>query len=100
MNHFLASQNDSEANLWAQKVKDAFDRDALLCNAYNKESAGGKWDGMMIQKHIGYTSWNDNFPADRMPDVKEVAVDGQKGGYTFIHDLGKAVIEADHFYSF
>lgn len=99
MNHFLASQNDSEANLWAQKVKKAFERDAALCNAYNKEIAGGKWDGMMIQKHIGYTSWNDNFPADRMPDVKEVAIDGQKGGYTFIHDLGKVVIEADHFYS-
>lgn len=27
---------------------------------------------MMIQKHIGYTSWNDNFPADKQPEVYRI----------------------------
>lgn len=26
-------------------------------------------ENMMVQKHIGYTSWNDNFRADIMPKV-------------------------------
>lgn len=26
----------------------------------------------MIQKHIGYTSWNDNFPADKQPEVYRI----------------------------
>lgn len=38
-----------------------------LCDGYNFEIAGGKWNGMMRQKVIGYTSWNDNFPADTCP---------------------------------
>jgi len=41
---------------------------------YNYNVAGGKWNGMMKQKVIGYTSWNDGFPADKCP----VAVAGAK----------------------
>ena len=26
----------------------------------------------MTQKHIGYTSWNDGFPADRLPEVYRI----------------------------
>lgn len=35
--------------------------------------ANGKWNGMMTQKHIGYTSWNDSFEKDTCPKLLRVA---------------------------
>ena len=70
MNHALAAVGDPEANLWADRVRQRFRRDSLLCDEYNNRLADGKWRGMMIQKHIGYTSWNDDFPADHLPALK------------------------------
>ena len=65
--------------------------------------ANGKWDGMMIQKHIGYTSWNDNFRQDMLPKTTTVPVDsstGKTGGYTFEAPTnGYVAMEAEHFYS-
>ena len=96
MNLKLAAENNPDANLWALKVREAFVRDSLLCAAYNHDIAGGKWNGMMTQKHIGYRSWNDNFPADRMPKVKTVA-EGN-GGYVFEAQNGYVAIEAEHYF--
>ncbi len=98
MNRKLHKEGNPEANEWAERASKAFDRDAMLMNGYNKEIAGGKWNGMMTQKHIGYTSWNDAFPADVLPEVYRVE-DG-KGEYVFYPGDDKAVvIEAEHFYS-
>lgn len=58
MNHYLADKGNSEANLWADRVKECFDKDAELCAFYNHQIAGGKWNHMMDEVHIGYTSWN------------------------------------------
>jgi len=33
-------------------------KDQRLTDYYNKELAGGKWDGMMLDNHIGYTQWS------------------------------------------
>jgi hypothetical protein len=33
-------------------------KDARLTEYYNKVMAGGKWDGMMRDNHIGYTQWS------------------------------------------
>ena len=96
MNLKLAAENNPDANLWALKVREAFVRDSLLCAAYNHDIAGGKWNGMMTQKHIGYRSWNDNFPADRMPLVKTVS-EGN-GGYVFEANNGYVAIEAEHYF--
>ncbi|MBE6259608.1 MAG: glycosyhydrolase [Prevotella sp.] len=96
MNHYLAKQHATEANLWAQRARDAFRRDSLLCAAYNHDVAGGKWNGMMVQKHIGYRSWNDDFPADRMPAVE--TVEEKAGGYTFAMKNGFVAIEAEHYH--
>ena len=96
MNLKLAAENNPDANLWALKVREAFVRDSLLCAAYNHDIAGGKWNGMMTQKHIGYRSWNDNFPADRMPHVKTIA-EGN-GGYVFEAQNGYVAIEAEHYF--
>ena len=97
MNLKLAAENNPDANLWAARVSEAFKRDSLLCAAYNHDIAGGKWNGMMTQKHIGYTSWNDNFPADRMPKVKTVATG--EGHYIFEAADNYVAMEAEHYYS-
>jgi len=33
-------------------------KDVRLTEYYNKVMAGGKWDGMMRDNHIGYTKWS------------------------------------------
>ena len=94
MNHKLAALGDPEANCWAERCRQAFKRDSLLNLQYNKEIAGGKWDGMMIQKHISYRTWNDNYRADVCPSLKEVA-DPQQGPVFSAQD-GYISIEAEH----
>ncbi len=97
MNLYLAQRNNPEANLWADRVEQAFRRDSVLCAAYNHDIANGKWNGMMTQKHIGYTSWNDDFPADRMPTVKRVQ-NTEPGGYVFAGSNGFVAMEAEHYF--
>ena len=99
MNQYLSARKNPDANMWAQRVAQTFRRDSLLCAAYNHEIAGGKWNGMMTQKHIGYRNWNDNFRADTQPRTSLVETDGAVGGYSFSHDNGYVSIEAEHFYS-
>lgn len=100
MNRKCYAENNPEANYWADRVQQHFDRDAELMRQYNKDIANGKWDGMMIQKHIGYTQWNDNFPADRMPDVKRFDnTADMKGGFTFCASEGYIAMDAEHYYS-
>ena len=94
MNHQLAAQNDPEANCWAERCRKAFERDQQLNLQYNKEIAGGKWDGMMIQKHISYKIWNDNYPADVCPDLIEVKVPTEGPTFSPVH--GYISIEAEH----
>ena len=96
MNLKLAAQGDPEANCWAERCRQAFKRDSLLNLQYNKEIAGGKWDGMMIQKHISYKIWNDNFPKDVCPELKTVAEPDNGPTFEAIH--GYISIEAEHTY--
>jgi len=39
-------------------VCDLMAKDQRLTHYYNKVMAGGKWDGMMLDNHIGYTKWS------------------------------------------
>ena len=94
MNHELAAQNDPEANCWAERCRKAFERDQQLNLQYNKEIAGGKWDGMMIQKHISYRTWNDNYRADVCPDLIEVKAPTEGPTFSAVH--GYISIEAEH----
>ena len=96
MNRYLAKAGSADANEWAAQVKRCFRRDSLLCAAYNHDIAGGKWNGMMIQKHIGYRSWNDNFRADMLPATSRV--EPVSGGYTFQPGNGYVSMEAEHYY--
>ena len=100
MNQYTAKAGLPDANQWAEKVEKCFKRDAQLCQYYNKVMAHGKWDGMMIQKHIGYTNWNDNFRQDMLPRTTTVSVDASTGGYTFeVPTNGYVAMEAEHYYS-
>jgi hypothetical protein len=98
MNHKLYAENDPAANEWADKVEQTFKRDAYLMNDYNNIMSGGKWKGMMIQKHIGYKSWDDNFRSDILPKINRVDSTANNGGYIFSHDNGYISIEAEHFF--
>lgn len=99
MNHKLYKENNPQANEWADKVEKAFKRDAALCNDYNTVMSGGKWNGMMTQKHIGYTSWNDNFPADKLPEIYRIEKPEEAvGGYVFQAQNGVVSMEAEHYF--
>ena len=55
-----------------------FERDKQMTDKYNKVIAGGKWDGMMLDKHIGYRMWS-------MPNentLPQVAKPSDKTGIT------------------
>ena len=97
MNLQLAKNHDPEANAWADRCRQAFKRDSLLCKYYNKVMANGKWDGMMIQKHISYRTWNDNYRADVCPRLVEVPE--PVNGPVFSSQDGYISMEAEHTYS-
>lgn len=43
----------------AKEVERCFKYDQELMDDYNLVMAGGKWNGMMTQNHIGYRSWQE-----------------------------------------
>ena len=70
-NRRLAAVNDPRANFFADRAQAAFRRDQEITDAYHALN-GGKWNGMMLQTHIGYTTWQQ--PSQQvMPEVKRVA---------------------------
>lgn len=76
MNDMLARKGDPEANRWADRARQCYDQDSILCHYYNHQLAGGKWNHMMDQLHIGYTSWQE--PRQRyFPQPLRVGTDGK-----------------------
>lgn len=55
-----------------------FERDKQMTDKYNKVIAGGKWDGMMLDKHIGYRMWS--MPSENT--LPQVAKPSGKTGIT------------------
>ena len=100
MNDYYAKQSDLRANEWADKVEFSFRRDRELCDEYNHKIAGGKWNHMMDEIHIGYRSWN-NPRQDIMPAVKRVAESDAKEGQELVVQPKKtiATLEASDFAS-
>ena len=93
-NRELAALNNPETNNWADKVMACFQRDSILTDYYHKVISNGKWNHLMDQVHIGYTSWN-NPPKQIMPQVTRVPE--KEKAYTFIEVDGYVSIEAEHF---
>jgi len=82
-NRFEASYKSGAANYYADKAKQFYLKDSLISVQYN-QIAGGKWNHMMDQTHIGYTYWQQP-PRQKMPDVKYIPADSiaqaQAAGY-------------------
>ncbi len=89
-NQLYASQGRASANDFAAKVRELFQADAKLTEFFHRQLAGGKWNHMMSQTHIGYTNWQQP-PVNLMPAVREielpaagslgVAVEGSAGAW-------------------
>ena len=95
-NHALYVQGNPKANVWADECENRFKRDSLICDEYNHKMSGGKWNGMMTQKHIGYTSWNDAFEKDTCPELFRVST---SEGAVICDNHGVVEIEAPYYNS-
>ena len=95
-NHALYKQGNPKANVWADECERRFKRDSLICDYYNHKMTGGKWNGMMTQKHIGYKSWNDDFEKDTCPELFRVT---SKDGVIISENNGVVEIEAPYYSS-
>jgi hypothetical protein len=70
LNRWYASQGRTATNTQSDRVAQLFARDAELTRQYH-ELAGGKWNHMMSQTHLGYTDWRDP-PQNVMPAVRRI----------------------------
>jgi hypothetical protein len=73
LNRLYARQGRAATNALADSARRLFERDAQLSAWYNGEIAGGKWNHMMDQTHIGYTYWQEP-PRNQMPRVDLIQV--------------------------
>lgn len=98
MNHWCYERGIAEANDWATVVEKCFARDSYLTDQYHSLN-GGKWNHLMDQKHIGYTSWQE--PREQVvPAVYRLSDEQLRdGGFIFSSKNGYIAIEAEHYYS-
>lgn len=98
-NRFYAPKRLAVANQYADKVNQLFIKDSLISIEYHT-IAGGKWNHMMEQTHIGYTYWQQP-RFNRMPAVRYVPVDSivkeQVPSYSSPDAQGYVSIEANRF---
>ncbi len=71
-NALYATQGRASANDEAARVRGLFAQDGEVTREYHAVSHG-KWNHMMDQTHIGYTSWQEP-PQNFMPKVVEIPV--------------------------
>ena len=57
-NMLLARRGCPSANLYADGIEKCLELDAKLASEYNA-LGNGKWNGMMLSEHIGFTNWNE-----------------------------------------
>lgn len=58
-NHYAAKLNRMEANVLAEQIKACMKRDRELVDEYHSID-NGKWYGMGLSEHIGFTKWNED----------------------------------------
>ena len=96
LNQYYASLGDTLANCYKRRAEELFLQDSLLTKRYNEELAGGKWNGIMQDKHIGYFAWFMP-PQNRLPRM-EVVTTGTSGlGNTNNASPVEYSIYANHF---
>jgi hypothetical protein len=70
-NQIFAEQGRASTNAEAEHTRELFRKDQEFSDYYNQELAGGKWNHMMDQTHIGYTHWYSPV-RNIMPPVSEL----------------------------
>jgi hypothetical protein len=95
-NRYYAAKGDIQANYWADRVKECFERDSLFTVHYNTQIAGGKWPHMMDQVRIGYTNWQQP-DKSIMPKVEYVVQAEIRKEKVFMEEDGYVSIEAENF---
>lgn len=73
-NQLFAKQGRASTNTAADRVRELFRQDRALTHYYNHQLAGGKWNHLMDQSHIGMHTWEPPV-VDVMPSVAEVLLD-------------------------
>ena len=58
-NEHYASQGRPAANRYGEQIKEFIEEDKRLCKEFS-EFRNGRWKGMELEKHIGFTKWNDD----------------------------------------
>lgn len=74
-NDLYNSQGRASTNAMADRVGELFDNDAVITEQYHAIN-NRKWDQLMTQTHISYTSW-DNPEVDVVPATKRLQATGQ-----------------------
>ena len=85
-NNYYAEKGITAANFYADKVRALFNQDKELTRAYHEDLLNGKWNHMMSQTHIGYTSWSHP-PLDKMPAISYVHAP-EKPGLGYLLEYG------------
>ncbi|TGE06175.1 glycosyl hydrolase 115 family protein [Hymenobacter fodinae] len=110
LNHDAAQKGQVNTNELAEKAKALYAKDAEITKRYHAV-AGGKWNHMMDQTHIGYTYWQQP-NEQKMPEVKTLTnatapatapvtaarpVAAPTTGAGFQESNGYVSIEAEHY---
>jgi hypothetical protein len=72
-NRLYAKQGRAGANDLAEQTRLLFKQDQELSDYFNHTLAGGKWNHMMDQTHIGYASWQQP-ESNAMPAVVKLEI--------------------------
>lgn len=84
-NRLYASQGRTSSDFYADTVKALFAKDIELIREFHEDLADGKWNHLMSQTHIGYTSW-DNPKTNIMPELASREVEASASlGYKIEH---------------
>lgn len=70
-NQLFAQQGRASTNAEAELTRQLFAKDQQLTDFYNHNLAGGKWNHMMDQVHLGYVNWYSP-QVNVMPPVSQV----------------------------
>ncbi len=73
LNRRYAGQGRAAANREAARAESLFLTDSLLTETFHRELAGGKWNHMMSQTHIGYTTWQQP-DRNNIPELTRIPV--------------------------
>jgi MYXO-CTERM domain-containing protein len=73
-NDLYNSQGRASTNAMADRVQTLFNNDATIADQFHAIN-GGKWDQLMTQTHISYTTW-DNPEVDVVPTTKRLQASG------------------------